>query len=90
MYEIVAMRNSQEFADSSGVGTTDFEESTMQYYRSKKSPAPEFTPAIWKDVGASLCRALLDYDCKNPVSRLVQSKEKTPQQQLQRVRKKLK
>ena len=40
-----------------------------------KSPAPDFTPAIWRDVGCSVLYALLDYDHINPISRLVSSKD---------------
>lgn len=34
-----------------------------------------YCPAVWKDVGASLLTALLDYDCINPLSRIIQSKD---------------
>jgi hypothetical protein len=40
-------------------------------FKSAKSPAPNFTPEIWQDVGCSLLYALLDYDHINPISRLV-------------------
>jgi hypothetical protein len=39
-----------------------------------ESPAPEFTPRIWQDVGCSVLYALLDYDGINPISRLIQNK----------------
>ena len=44
-------------------------------YRSIKSPAPDFTPAIWRDVGCSVLYALLDFDEINPISRLVSSQD---------------
>jgi hypothetical protein len=44
-------------------------------FRSRKSPAPDFTPDIWKDVGCSVLYALLDYDHINPITRLVSSKD---------------
>ena len=39
--------------------------------KSVKSPAPEFCPEIWQDVGQSVLYALLDYDHINPYSRLI-------------------
>lgn len=62
----------------------------MKYYRSTKSPAPDFNPEIWADVGASIMRALLDYDSLNPESRLVRNADQTPLKQLEAVRAKLK
>ena len=42
-----------------------------QNFMSRKSPAPDFTPEIWRDVGCSVLYALLDYDHINPLTRLV-------------------
>lgn len=79
MYEVIEMHGGvnpfHEVQFSQDTMTTDFEEQTMQYYRSKKSPAPMFTPEIWHDVGCSLLRAILDYDGINPQSRLVWSSD---------------
>ena len=54
------------------------------------SPAPDFTPAIWKDVGCSVLFALLDYDGINPISRLVGSKEECLAEAVERIRQELK
>ena len=44
-----------------------------QHYKFGRSPAPDFTPEIWHDVGKSVLISLLDYDGINPISRLVTS-----------------
>ena len=72
MYELVELREKISNSTESMM-TTDLEMETMQHYRSKRSPAPEFSPDIWEDVGCSLLRALLDYDGINPRSRLMSS-----------------
>ena len=61
-----------------------------QIYRSVKSPAPIFTPDIWKDVGHSLLYALLDYEHVNPITRLVHSKNESLEEPVDRIRQKLK
>jgi len=53
--------------------SSDMERTMTEYYKTMKSPAPDFTPEIWEDVGQSLLIALLDYDGINPISRLVSS-----------------
>jgi len=52
--------------------------------------SPKFTPKVWKDVGASVLYALLDYDKINPYSRLIKSKEESLDEALQEIRTNLK
>ena len=59
-------------------------------YRSKKSPAPDFTPEIWKDVGCSVLYALLDYDHINPLSRMISSQDEDLSEAVQMIRSGLK
>lgn len=59
-------------------------------YRSRKSPAPDFTPEIWKDVGCSVLYALLDYDQINPLSRMISSRDENLSDAVQNIRSGLK
>lgn len=70
--------------------TLEISSDSNELYRSRKSPAPDFTPEIWKDVGCSVLYALLDYDHINPVSRLVSSKDEDLQAAVQNIRDRLK
>lgn len=72
------------------IHTSEFEERITQLYRSKKSPAPDFTPDIWHDVGQSVLIALLDYDCINPISRIVNTHTLDLAHEVDTIRKKLK
>lgn len=74
----------------SEVHTTEFEERITQLYRSMKSPAPDFTPEIWHDVGQSILISLLDLDGINPISRLVNSHSHDLAHEVNIIRKKLK
>ena len=56
----------------------------------KMSPAPDFTPEIWKDVGCSVLYALLDYDGINPISRLVSSQDEKLGEAVDKIRQELK
>jgi len=61
-----------------------------EYYKTMKSPAPDFTPEIWCDVGQSVLIALLDYDGINPISRLVNSESNELAEEVDIIRQKLK
>lgn len=77
--------------DINDIGTTsEFEEQITQLYRSTKSPAPDFTPEIWQDVGRSVLISLLDYDGINPISRIVRSKSHDLSHEVNVIRQKLK
>jgi hypothetical protein len=43
------------------------------YYKNKKSPI--YVPEVFKDVGKAYLISLLDIECKNPISRLIKSKD---------------
>ena len=75
--------------DHLDMATSEFEEEITQLYRTKKSPAPDFTPEIWNDVGRSVLISLLDYDGINPISRLVSSKSHDLAHEVDVIRKKL-
>lgn len=55
-----------------------------------RSPAPDFTPEIWNDVGRSVLVSLLDYDGINPVSRLVSSSSDCLSDKVDQIRGKIK
>lgn len=70
--------------------TESAEGELSQIYRSVKSPAPIFTPEIWKDVGHSLLYSILDYDHINPITRLIHSKNESLEESVDQIRQKLK
>lgn len=58
------------------------------YYKNKKVPL--YTPTVFKDVGASFLVAILDYECFNPVTRLLKDSNETLEAALDKVRSELK
>jgi len=70
--------------------TFEISSENSENFRSSKSPAPDFTPAIWRDVGCSVLYSLLDYDHINPISRLVSDKDQDLGEAVQSVRDRLK
>lgn len=69
---------------------SEVEEEMKHYYCLRRSPAPDFTPEIWFDVGKSALIALLDYDGVNPISRLVSSESDNLSEKVDVIRQKLK
>jgi len=57
-----------------------------QMYHLGRSPAPDFTPEIWLDVGKSSLVSLLDYDGINPISRLISSKSENLSEKVDQIR----
>jgi hypothetical protein len=57
---------------------------TSQIYKGRKSPI--FTPEVYFEVGQSLLIALLDYDCINPVTRLIKKKGETLSEAVDKIR----
>jgi len=60
-------------------------EITSSIYKNRKSPI--FTPEIYFEVGQSLLIALLDYDCINPITRLIKKKGETLGEAVDKIRK---
>jgi hypothetical protein len=58
---------------------------TSSIYKNRKSPV--FTPDIYFEVGQSLVIALLDYDCINPITRLIKKKGETLREAVDKIRK---
>ena len=59
-------------------------DTTSTIYRGKKSPI--FNQEIFFDVGQSLLIALLDYDCLNPITRIIKKKGETLAEANDRIR----
>jgi hypothetical protein len=64
---------------------TNVTDITSSIYKGRKSPV--FTPDIFFEVGQSLVIALLDYDCINPVTRLIKKKGETLREAVDKIRK---
>jgi len=62
-------------------------DTTSSLYRGRKSPV--FTPDVLFDVGQSLLIAVLDYDLKNPMTRLIKKKGDTLEAAVIKIRKDL-
>ena len=63
-------------------------DTSSNFYRGRKVPI--YTPEVYFDVGKSLLIALLDYDCLNPVSRLLKKKDETLEAAIEKIRQDLK
>lgn len=59
-------------------------DTTSTLYRGRKSPI--FSQEVFFDVGQSLLLAILDYDCINPVTRVIKKKGDTIDESIDRLR----